>query len=247
MQQTPELKNAVDNLYHVFEGYRLGPSTQACSCCHSPENDQRLRSKLLRKLGPEDLLEYSMDALYTWGGVSEFKHFLPRILELLTLVDTSKTSFVDPESVFGKLTYESSEATPWRTWPTAEQAAISQYARAVWSAILESDPQELTDSVYDWLGAFAQAEGELSPYLDKWLLASSFNAHRNLARMIIWDGVPNATRPSGGYWATRKEQWQQLVDWLRRPEVKQKLASGLEKWSDSPSANELLDAAVLLP
>ncbi|MBZ5616098.1 MAG: hypothetical protein LAO23_18995 [Acidobacteriia bacterium] len=95
--------------------------------------------------------------------------------------------------------------------------------------------------------SFAQAENDLSPYLDQWLAASSFNAHRNLAQMIVLDSVPNATGPGGGYWADRREQWQQIVDWLRRPEVKQKLASGLEKWSNSPFGGELLEAAVLLP
>jgi len=65
--------------------------------------------------------------------------------------------------------------------------------------------------------------------------------------MIVWDGVPNSTHPGGGYWSQRKEQWQQLVDWLRRVDVKDKLTSAIEKWSDSPFGNELFDAAVLLP
>ncbi|MGB9204554.1 MAG: hypothetical protein WCB94_11370 [Terriglobales bacterium] len=247
MRQTAELREAIENLYRAFEGYRLNPDTGPCPCCHSSEDNQRLRSKLLRNLGPNDLFSYSMDALYTWGSESDFKHFLPRIFELLTLVETTESSFVDPESAFGKLTYESCGSTSWRTWPTAEQQVISNYAVAVWNAVLDSDPDELTDSPYDWLCAFAQAESDLSHYLDQWMASSSVNAHRNLARMIVWDGVPNATRPNGGYWASRREQWQQLVDWLRRPEVKQKLASGLEKWSDSPFGGELLEAAVLLP
>jgi hypothetical protein len=247
MMQTSDLREAIENLYRVFERYRLNLHTEPCPCCHSPEDDQRLRSKLLRKLGPKDLSTYSMDALYTWGSESDFKHFLPRIFELLTLVGPAEYSFVDPESVFGKLTYASCGSTSWRTWPTAEQGAISNYAMAVWNAVLDSDPDELTDSPYDWLCAFAQAEDNLSSYLSQWLAASSVNAHRNLARMIVWDGVPNATRPGGGYWADRREQWQQLVDWLRRPDVRQKLASGVEKWSDSPFGNELFDAAALLP
>lgn len=245
--RTSELHEAIEGLYRVFESYRLDADTEACPCCHSPKDNQRLRSKLLRELGPKDLFSYTMDALYTWGSESDFKHFLPRIFELLTLVGASQSSFVDPESVFGKLTYESCGSTSWRTWPTAEQEAISNYSIAVWNAVLDSDPNGLTDRPYDWLCAFAQAEGDLSPYLDQWLAASSVNAHRNLARMIVWDGVPNATRPNGGYCAGRREQWQQLVDWLRRPEVRQKLESSLEQWSDSPFGNELFDAAVLLP
>lgn len=38
-----------------------------------------------------------------------------------------------------------------------------------------------------------------------------------------------------------------MNDWLRRPEVRQKLADAFEKWADSPFAGELMDAAVFLP
>ncbi|MBI3478335.1 MAG: hypothetical protein HY010_21600 [Acidobacteria bacterium] len=188
-----------------------------------------------------------MDALYTWGDENGFKHFLPRILDLLTKADESRRDFVDPESVFVKLVYVSCGSTSWRTWPQCEQNAISSYTCAVWNAVLETAPEELTDGPYRWLGAFAQAENDLSVYLDHWLIAPSENAHRNLARMIVWDGVPNAPRPDGGYWAGRKEQWRQLVEWLRKPEVKSKLAASLEKWSNMPFGNELFDAAILLP
>jgi hypothetical protein len=247
VQQTPELIEAIENLYKIFESYRLRADTEPCPCCHSSEDGARLRSKLLCKLGPKDLSKYAMDALYTWGTENDFKHFLPRILELLTQADEVGRAFVPPESVFGKLIYESWCSTDWRNWPASEQAAISNYARAVWNAVLDSDPDELSTAAFDWLCAFAYAESDLSFYLDQWLAAGSANAHRNLARMIVLDGVLNATGPGGGYWAERSEQWQQLVDWLRRSEVKQKLARGIEKWSDAPFGNELFDAAVLLP
>jgi hypothetical protein len=247
VQQTPELIEAIENLYRIFEGYRLRGEMEPCPCCHLSEDGKRLRLKLLRKLGPKDLSTYAMDALYTWGNESDFKHFLPRILDLMASTEEPRDGFVDPQSIFSKLVYESWCSTNWHNWPVAEQTALSNYTRAVWNAVLDSDPDELSNGAYDWLCAFAYAENDLSFYLDQWLAAGSANAHRNLARMIVWDGVPNAARPGRGYWAERSEQWQQLVDWLRRPEVKQKLASGLAKWSDAPFGNEFFDAAVLLP
>jgi hypothetical protein len=152
MEQTSELSEAIENLYRVFAGYGLNPDTQPCPCCHSSEDDQRLRSKLLRKLGPKDLYSYTSDALYTWGSESDLKHFLPRIFELLT---QDSPDFVDPECVFGKLTCASGGSTSWHTWPAAEQAAISDYSRAVWNAVLDSDPDELADYPSEWLCAFA--------------------------------------------------------------------------------------------
>ena len=79
-----------------------------------------------------------------------------------------------------------------------------------------------------------QAEHDLTPYLDHWLNASLVNAQRNLALMITHEGLPNAKSPSGGYWAGHRQQWQELNNWLRLPEVRQKLASAVERWNDSP-------------
>jgi hypothetical protein len=72
-------------------------------------------------------------------------------------------------------------------------------------------------------------------------------AHLNLALMIIDHRLPSVKIQSGAYWNDHREQWQQLNDWVRRPEVRQKLADAFERWSDLPAAGELMDAAVLLP
>jgi hypothetical protein len=57
----------------------------------------------------------------TWGDVNHFKHFLPRVFELVWELG------VDLSTIFGKLEYAS-----WRTWPVAEQAAVRQFLRAFW-------------------------------------------------------------------------------------------------------------------
>jgi hypothetical protein len=247
MIQTQELATAIGGLYRAFEGYRLRENTDPCPCCHSPQDAERIRKKILRKLDYGDLYEYVQDALYTWGGEADYKHFLPRIFELLTLPDP-KGAFVDPEVAFVKLTYSSSDSTSWRTWPPAEQRAISSYFHALWEAVLDSDPEDLgLGGAYDWICAIAQAEHDLSPYLNLWLAASSGNAHRNLARMISQEGLPNTAKPGPGYWEERREQWEQIVAWLRRPNVRRKLDIAFEKWAGAPFANELVDAAVLLP
>jgi hypothetical protein len=202
----------------------------------------------LRKLSRNDLRDYAMDAVYTWGTGDDFKHFIPRLFELLTQAPDYGHDFVHPASVFGKLAYESWCSSSWRSWPEAEQQAISDYFGAVWNAALNSNPEELPfDGVHGWIQAIAQAEHDLTRYLDHWFGASSVNSHRNLALMITQEGLPHTKSPSGGYWVGHRQQWQQLNDWLRLPEVRQKLVNAVERWSDSPLATELLDAAILLP
>jgi hypothetical protein len=247
MLQTPALREAIENLYQVFQRYHLRTHTDACPCCHSEQDEQRIHRKPLHKLSSEDLHDYAVDAIYTWGTGDDFKHFLPRLLELLTQRTNEGPWFPDPANIFTKLTYESWCSTSWKTWPESEQGAIVNYFRAVWHAALNSNPEDLRfDGIHGWLQALSQAEHDLSPYLDQWLEAPSVNSHRNLARMIT-EGLPQSRGPSGGYWGGHREQWEQVNDWLRRPEVRRKLADAVEKWSDLPFANEFVDAAILLP
>jgi hypothetical protein len=163
-----------------------------------------------------------MDAVYTWG-TDDFKHFIPRLFELLAQTPEPGHDFVDPASVFGKLAYESWCSSSWRTWPETEQRAVSDYFRAVRDAALSSNPEDLPfDGVYGWIQAIAQAEHDLTHYLDYWLYASSVNAHRNLALMITHEGLLHTKSPSGGYGAGHRQQWEQLNNWLLLPEVRQK-------------------------
>jgi hypothetical protein len=132
MIPTPELAEAITGLYRTFEKYPLRTNTDAGDC--SKEEEERLHRKSLKELTGEDLEIYSMDALYTWGTGGDFKHFLPRILELL--VGASRRSFklADPALIIAKLTYSSWCSTQWRYWPKDEQQAIETFLEAVWDA-----------------------------------------------------------------------------------------------------------------
>src|SRR4051812_26383746 len=98
---TPELAASIEALYVIFEGYRLRRDLTACPCCHSVAAERPLYSKPLRSLTSEDLREYAGDALLTWGDADDFRHFLPRIFEIV--VSAQPFSFVDREIVFSKL------------------------------------------------------------------------------------------------------------------------------------------------
>jgi hypothetical protein len=248
MPLAPQLGSAIETLYLTFSKYPLHADTGACSCCHSSQDELVLHRKPLRALTLKDLSTYAMDAIYTWGAESDFKHFLPRLFELIAEFPRRGQAFVHPASVFAKLSYESSVSSPWFSWPNDERLAISEYFWAVWDAVLNEQPENLPfDGVHGWISAIAQAEPDLTKYLDHWLAASSVTAHRNLAAIISEQGLPNSTKITGGYWEGHRRQWQQLVAWLRKSKVKLKLTNGVEKWIDEPFATELFDAASLLP
>ena len=162
MEETVELRAAIENLYTTFAAYPLRDDTNACACCHSPEDEKRLHRKSLRKMNPNDLRLYATDALFVWGEVVDLKHFLPRIFEL---VAAHGAEFVDPQVVLNKLHH-----ADWQNWPAPELRAVDRFLDVLWSCVLEGEPHEFYgEEIEDWLCGIAQAVGQLSPYLQTWI------------------------------------------------------------------------------
>lgn len=81
----------------------------------------------LRELQGEDLSRYAFKAMTTWGNVNDFKHFLPRILELMRGDELN----IHASTVLGKLKYGR-----WGSWESAEQKAVTAFLIAWWKHIL---------------------------------------------------------------------------------------------------------------
>lgn len=249
MLLTPELAESIARLYRVFEKYPLRSDTEACDCRGCGHDEARLHSRPLAELTREDLETYAMDALYTWGTGEDFKHFLPRIFELLVGASRNCFALADPSLIVSKLSYSSWCSTNWRSWPEHEQSAIENFFDAVWSAALESNLDDLPfDGAYRWLQAIATVEPNISPYLERWLRTDSANSNRNLALMICQ--IHRLSLSGHGAqleWRPPEGQRDQLDAWLYSPEVKQKLMHAFERWPDEPFSSELENAAILLP
>ena len=211
MLEMPVLREAIEALYLTFRDYPLRDDTNPCPCCHhDPESEKRIHSKPLRQLDHDDLLEYAGDALLTWGDETTFRHFLPRLFELVIHGEDGDVLFQDPQSVFAKLKFGS-----WRSWPVSEQTAISNYFRQLWATVIDTTPEKLgLGGAHDWLQAIAQAETDLSPYFALCLGAESEAAHRNLARIISDERLPLIETLPQDYWENCIPQWHQLVQWL---------------------------------
>ncbi len=83
VQVSTSLTIAIERLYQVFSRYKVLGMVEGCPHCVSDEDKAKLHSKPLRKLEPDDVSRYSWKAMTTWGDVSDFKYFLPRLLEQL--------------------------------------------------------------------------------------------------------------------------------------------------------------------
>jgi hypothetical protein len=111
-----------------------------CPHCELDAAERRLHVKPLRELSWADLGTYSFKALTSFGDLDDFKHFLPRLLELYVLDHRGA-----PYSLFmlcGKL-----EASTWTTWPAGEVAAIRTFIEA-WQRALAHEARGSEES--DW-------------------------------------------------------------------------------------------------
>ena len=229
MIRTVESLNVVEALYETFRGYPLRPDTNACPCCHKPEQERFLHVQPLRKLTVDHLRLYVEDAILVWGNVDDYRHFLPRIFELMMTLEDPRFELDMAPIVFNKL-----RLANWANWPIEEQNAIRRYFLIAWKALLRTSPDDLglTDAA-DWLSGIAQAEDDLQPYLDAWKGEESNEAARHLAALIVeYPFVQNDARPPD-FWRERKEQWNQVREWLLGDTVKRKLRAAEEVCRDA--------------
>lgn len=77
-----ELDQAIITLYNTFRTYRLKSKIDGCPCCQLESSEKMLHARPLNELTWVDFNVYPFKAMTTFGDENDFKHFLPRILEL---------------------------------------------------------------------------------------------------------------------------------------------------------------------
>ena len=237
-----QLRQSLENLYAVFRDYPLRADTDACSCCHTKRQEQMLHLRPLRELRVAELRDYAFDALYTWGTEEDFKHFLPRLLELVVATNSPTYEYIDPPALFKKLPYAS-----WWSWPDPEKTAVDAFLRATWDSAVRTPAEELDCfGIDDWLCSVAQVFEDLFPFFAAWLEVDTETAYRNLAHFIVEEYSFSRTSPPMGWWEGHEDQWRQIGNWLLSPSVKKKLERGVERWAGGDLGEELYQAVVLL-
>jgi len=238
------LEDAIDGLYKTFSEYPLPDETAPCSCCHSPDANDLLHAEPLRKLNWGHLGSYADDALYVWGDLDCFKHFLPRICDLLVNDSDWKMHTPSPGCVFKKFRYGK-----WRTWLPDEQLAVEKFLQAIWETVRSNPPIEggYID-VEQWLCSISLCEGDLSSYLDQWMDDERLSSAWALSSLIlgstiaysgadhsvpVWEDTPERAAKvrewfmnvphRSPYWKGCDAQYTQLQDWVRTTAAHEKL------------------------
>lgn len=206
MDNEKSLRETIEHLYSAFARYPLRKHVEGCPCCVSEPDKKRLEAKPLRQLLAGDLRRYAFKAMTTWGDKNDFRHFLPRILELLISNDGIEC---DEEVVLGKLAL-----AKWHDWPVPEQSAVREYFHAGWTTILfTSEPTVAPDS---WLCGLGRAGEDLQPYLNEWTNARNASAYEHLVAFVEWHQPTYVKRHSlnNPFWPDTPKAVAQVCDWL---------------------------------
>jgi hypothetical protein len=185
---------SLERLYSVYARYPLPQNTDFCDHCVSLDDIANVRSKPLRDLTASDLEVYAEKGLSTWGDLAEFKHFLPRLLELAAREDDFGS--LHSWSVLSKVSVR------WADWPYDERKAIRGFIDAWWHATLDDFPRRV--NVLEVLEFIAMLGIDIGSYLTDWGQTGTEPAALHLA-WLVHDFTHHSV--SSGQWYTTLDSW----------------------------------------
>jgi hypothetical protein len=239
MNSSRSLENAIEGLYRAFASYPLPKYTDPCLHCHTLDDESKLHAQPLRELDLDHSRHYAVDALLVWGDETVFKHFLPRIFELLATLPDPSLQLIDREIMFSKFRHGH-----WRAWPEEEQAAVEGYLHSVWHEVLGDPPSEESCSdLESWICSIAQCEDDLSSYLHEWIEDERQSASLALSSLLLTSAVARTSKHGrNAFWKGRDDQYAQLQKWVKSPAVIEKLEVAEKGCADSELAKEFAAA-----
>jgi len=236
-----DLTDAVEDLYRVFAAYPRRAEMESCPCCVGAAEKHTLARVALRELNAPELSRYAFKAMTTWGAVDDYKHFLPRILELIALGDNDAFAGLQLELVASKMHYGA-----LTEWPSVERDALRTYIDALWREFLGHDPEMFSDSASEILRGCAHAVGNAQRFLDVWQRNDSFAVRLHLARTIA-EHIRPVSDPTDddGPWR-EPAAYKTFIAWLREPQRRRELQQAFETNIDDPRSTQIAEALDLL-
>ena len=198
---------AVDSVYSVFARYPTPSRLDASPLRDAAAILKGLTGAPLRDLPGEVIGSYSGWAMTSVGGVRDYKHFLPRILQLAT--EGGSWLGTQPEVIAQKLA-----AADWHSWPEIEQRSVSTVFALSWLSACRLHPAVADPS--DWLCGLALLNFDIEPYLAAWLSPPSAGAVLQVASFLATQAATAVTvSDESGFWQDIDERARRtLHEWL---------------------------------
>lgn len=209
---------AVDEAYAVFSDYRRPGSLDSSPVEKADKILADLTSAPLRELSAIKLTAFEGSALYTVGTTFDYKHFLPRMLELMA--DDDVDACIYPDLVARKLNY-----AHFRNWPKEEVAVIQGLFRASFHVAFFNIP--FNSNVENLLVGNIDVGNQLESLLVEVSGFNDANAARNIAGLVVEATTKIDERSWLGLHLTEQSK-NTLRSWSRSKGVLEALYRGID-------------------
>jgi len=231
------LAQCIEALYIAFAPYGRRDLIDGCPHCVGRAEQDTLARVPLRTLSCEQLSRYAFKAITTWGAPDDYKHFLPRIMDLAITQEGRGWPGLDLQLIAGKL-----QLAGWKSWPEAELDALERFAGALWQTVLASDPIESLWRASEALRGIAAITRDLTSYLAVWSADRSLTSALQLAEVIdaSWADLANHGQLRGVWRGAPGSD--EIARWLTAPARRRALEAAFELHVDDAASSRLAAA-----
>jgi hypothetical protein len=215
---TERIRQSIKGLYGAFGDVARPTAISFCDHCRSAEELKPLLRKDLREITADEIWQYAHSVMLTLGSEEDFLYYCPRLLELLTPLDSEMSEFGLPDEpiVLGKL-----RLAGWQAWPANKRAAVMEWAEAIFAAMGEV---VFVLGVDSWICGMAQFLDDVVSRLDPLLRgtpagdANLVNFYESNSERLMKTG-----KVSGAFWEESNPNFAPVAAWLQSEPVKKRL------------------------
>lgn len=159
---TTSLKAIIEKSYDVFSPYKVSKPLDVCTvCCMTEDEENRLISLGVRFIPFDLLYSYNTAAKTAKPNIDEFKHFLPRFLELTAEFQYLSHSV---ELTFGRFDYYGESE-----WTPPEKELLSEFAVEFFRYCLSVYPLPDFEKIDSILVMLSKAYIDIDKILSLWM------------------------------------------------------------------------------
>jgi hypothetical protein len=231
---TEETKQAVQNLYTAFSNYRLNSNMEASPVYDEKEVakwNQTVSSKPLTELTGEELHFFVFKVCYTWGDVSDYKHFLPRVFELIA---EYREGEIEAWIAIEKLNY-----CNWKDWKKPEYEAVLNYLNSLWFQLINEEDVDALWNFEELFTSIAKVHPSYNQILKEWEESQGYVSMLRFCEFVEGTATELKRRGQVKQLKDEPELSDEFVHW-----AKGSMQQKLEKVFNSSEDEEMLEKLV---